>query len=111
VSDKVLQVSDADFEQLVLNADVPVLVDFWAPWCGPCQMIAPVLDELASFYGEKLRIAKVNVDDNRATAVKYQVRSIPMLLLFVGGEVKANQLGAVGRSQLIQMIDTVLASE
>jgi thioredoxin 1 len=105
VSEHVIHATDADFDATVLQSDAPVLVDFWAPWCGPCKMIAPALDELADEYAGKVRIAKVNVDENRATALKYHVRSIPMLLLFKGGQVQATQIGAVGKAQLAQLID------
>ncbi len=109
MSDKVLYVGDADFDSAVLQSGEPVLVDFWAEWCGPCKMISPVLDELAEAYQGKLKIAKLNVDENRATAVKYHVRSIPMLLLFKDGQIQATQIGAVGKGQLSQMIDKALA--
>ena len=109
MSDKVTHVGDADFDAAVLQSGEPVLVDFWAEWCGPCKMISPVLDELAETYGGKLKVAKVNVDENRATAVKYHVRSIPMLLLFKDGQIQATQIGAVGKGQLSQMIDKALA--
>jgi len=108
VSDKIIHATDADFDATVLQSSEPVLVDFWAEWCGPCKMIAPALDELAETYDGKLRIAKVNVDHNRGTAMKYHVRSIPMLLLFKDGQVQATQIGAVGKAQLAQMIDKAL---
>ena len=109
VNEYIRNVSDAEFEAEVLKSSEPVLVDFWAEWCGPCKMISPVLDELADAYDGKLKIAKVNVDENRATAVKYHVRSIPMLLLFKDGQIQATQIGAVGKGQLSQMIDKALA--
>jgi thioredoxin 1 len=108
VSDKVKHVGDADFDAAVLQSSEPVLVDFWAEWCGPCKMIAPALDELAETYDGRARIVKVNVDHNRATAMKYHVRSIPMLLLFKNGQVQDTQIGAVGKAQLSQMIDKSL---
>ena len=108
MSDKVIHATDADFDATVLQSDEPVLVDFWAEWCGPCKMIAPALDELAETYDGKVKIAKVNVDHNRSTAMKYHVRSIPMLLLFKDGQIQATQVGAVGKGQLTQMIDKTL---
>ena len=109
MSDKVLHVGDADFDAAVLQSDSPVLVDFWAQWCSPCKMIAPVLDELAEAYAGKLKIAKLNVDENRATSIKYHVRSIPMLLLFKNGQIAASQVGAISKGQMCQMIDKALA--
>ena len=111
MSDKVTHVGDADFDAAVLQSGEPVLVDFWAEWCGPCKMMSPVLDELAETYGGKLKVAKVNVDENRATAIKYHVQSIPMLLLFKDGQIQATQIGAVGKGQLTQMIDKALGSQ
>jgi thioredoxin 1 len=103
-----MHVGDADFDAAVLQSSEPVLVDFWAPWCGPCKMIAPALDALAEDYAGKAKIVKVNVDENQATAMKYHVRSIPMLLVFKNGQVQATQIGAVGKPQIAQLIDKAL---
>ena len=108
MSDTVIHATDADFDSAVLQSDEPVLVDFWAQWCGPCKMIAPALDQIAAEYAGKAKVVKVDVDANQATALKYHVRSIPMLLLFKGGQVQATQIGAVGKAQLTQMIDKAL---
>lgn len=108
MSDNLFHATDADFTQQVLESDVPVLVDFWAPWCGPCRMIAPALDQLATEYAGKAKVVKVDIDQNQATAMKYHVRSIPMLLMFKDGQVQATQVGAVGKPQLAQLIDQVL---
>lgn len=108
MSDNVIHATDADFNQQVLESDVPVLVDFWAPWCGPCRMIAPALDQLATEYAGKAKVVKVDIDQNQATALKYHVRSIPMLLVFKGGQVQGTQVGAVGKPQLAQLIDKAL---
>jgi thioredoxin 1 len=108
VSDKVIHATDADFDAAVLQSSEPVLVDFWAPWCGPCKMIAPALDELAAAYAGKAKIVKVDVDQNQQTALKYHVRSIPMLLVFKDGQVHGTQIGAVGKAQLGQMIEKAL---
>ncbi|MDO5504925.1 MAG: thioredoxin [Pseudoxanthomonas suwonensis] len=103
-----INATDADFQSTVLEADVPVLVDFWAPWCGPCRMIAPVLEELAAQYDGRAKVVKVDVDQNQATALKYHVRAIPLLLLFKDGQVQATQMGAVGKGVLAQMLDQAL---
>ena len=108
MSDTVLHATDADFDSLVLASDQPVLVDFWAPWCGPCKMIAPALDDLAGTYAGRAKIVKVDVDKNQATAMRYHVRSIPMLLVFKNGQVQGTQIGAVGKAQLAQLIDKAL---
>ena len=108
MSDNVIHATDADFDAQVLQSSEPVLVDFWAQWCGPCKMIAPALDELASTYAGRAKVVKVDIDQNRAVAMKYHVRSIPMLLLFKDGQVQATQIGAVGKAQLAQIIDKAL---
>ena len=108
MSDSVLHATDADFDSHVLQSDVPVLVDFWAPWCGPCKMIAPALDQLAGEYAGKAKIVKIDVDQNPATAMKFRVRSIPMLLVFKDGQIHGQQIGAVGKAQLAQLLDKAL---
>lgn len=108
MSDKILHVTDSSFEKEVLNAEDPILVDYWAEWCGPCKMIAPVLEEIAEEYAGKLRIAKLNIDDNAATPPKYGIRGIPTLMLFKGGNVEATKVGAVSKSQLSAFIDSNL---
>jgi thioredoxin 1 len=98
--------ADDTFEKEVLQADVPVLVDYWAEWCGPCKAIAPVLDEIADEYGDRLKIAKLNIDDNPDTPPAYGIRGIPTLMLFKNGEVEATKMGAVSKSQLTAFIDS-----
>lgn len=102
---EVLHINDADFESVVVNSDIPVLLDFWAPWCGPCKMIAPVLDELAPEFAGKVKIVKMNVDDNQATPAQFGVRSIPTLLLIKNGKVVATQVGALPKTQLANFIN------
>ena len=104
-STQITHTSDAAFEADVLKSDTPVLVDFWAEWCGPCKMIAPVLEEAAGHYEGKVRIAKLNVDENATVAAKFNIRSIPTLLLFKKGEVVAREVGAVSQSHLRAFLD------
>ncbi|WP_304529039.1 thioredoxin TrxA [Dyella sp. OK004] len=108
VSDLITHVSDDAFEQEVLKSDTPVLLDFWAEWCGPCKAIAPILDDLAKQYEGKLRIAKINIDHNQKTPRNYGVRGIPTLMVFKNGKVEATQIGAVSKGQLAQMIDKAI---
>jgi thioredoxin 1 len=108
VSDQIVHTSDANFQNDVLGSDVPVLVDYWAEWCGPCKMIAPILDEIAGDYQGKLKIAKVNVDENQQVTQKYGIRSIPTLMIFKGGSVQAQKVGAMSKSQLAAFIETNL---
>ncbi|MDE2196979.1 MAG: thioredoxin TrxA [Gammaproteobacteria bacterium] len=106
MSEHIVYTSDADFEKDVLKSELPVLVDYWAEWCGPCKMIAPILDEIAGDYQGKLRIAKVNVDENQQLTQKYGIRSIPTLMLFKDGSVQAQKIGALSKSQLAAFIET-----
>jgi len=108
MSESILNVSDDSFEKDVINSEAPVLVDFWAEWCGPCKMIAPILDEISSEYGERVTIAKINIDDNQATPQKFGVRGIPTLMLFKNGELEATKVGAVSKSQLTAFLDSNL---
>jgi len=105
MSSKIVHVSDESFEREVLNAEVPVLIDYWAEWCGPCKMIAPILDELAEEYGERIKVAKLNIDDNPETPPKYGIRGIPTLMIFKDGNVEATKVGAVSKSQLADFIE------
>lgn len=108
MSDQIVYVSDATFDSDVLKADGPVLVDFWADWCGPCKMIAPILDDISKDYAGKLKVAKLNIDENPATPPKYGIRGIPTLMLFKNGNVEATKVGAVSKSQLTAFIDSNL---
>ena len=102
---EVLHINDADFETAVVQSDIPVLVDFWAPWCGPCKMIAPILDEIAPEFEGKAKIVKINVDENQLVAGQFGVRSIPTLLLFKNGQLVATQVGALPKNQLAAFIN------
>jgi thioredoxin 1 len=104
VSDKITHTSDAAFSKDVLESDTPVLLDFWAEWCGPCKAIAPALDELAGTYEGKVKIVKINIDENQQTPRQFGVRGIPTLMLFKNGKVEATQIGAVSKGQLDQFI-------
>ena len=108
-SDLIKHVSDASFEADVLTPATPVLVDYWAEWCGPCKMIAPILDEVAGTYQGKLQIAKMNVDENREIPAKFGIRGIPTLMLFKNGELAATKVGAMSKAQLTAFIDQQLA--
>ena len=108
MSDKIVYVTDDSFEQEILQAEGPVLVDYWADWCGPCKMIAPILDEIASEYDGKLKVAKLNIDENPVTPPKFGIRGIPTLMIFKGGNVEATKVGAVSKSQLTAFIDSNL---
>ena len=108
MSELILKTTDAAFEHDVLQAELPVLVDFWAEWCGPCKAIAPVLDEIAKDYAGKLIVVKVNIDDNAGTPAKYGVRGIPTLILFKNGQIEATKVGALSKSQLTAFLDSNL---
>lgn len=106
MSSKIVNVTDGTFEQEVLSADSPVLVDYWAEWCGPCKMIAPILEEIAGEYAGRLKVAKLNIDDNAETPPRYGIRGIPTLMLFKNGNVEATKVGALSKSQLTAFLDS-----
>jgi len=106
MSQHIHHVTDTNFDAEVLQSTKPVLVDYWAEWCGPCKMIAPVLDEIANEYGEKLKVVKLNIDENQSTPPKYGIRGIPTLMLFKDGNVEATKVGALSKSQLTAFIDS-----
>jgi thioredoxin 1 len=105
-SSQIQHVTDDTFEPEVLKSDVPVLVDYWAEWCGPCKMIAPILDQVAQEYDGRLKIAKLNVDENQATPAKFGIRGIPTLMLFKNGNLEATRVGALSKSQLTAFLDS-----
>ena len=105
MSENILHLTDADFQNEVAEAEGPVLVDFWATWCGPCKMIGPILDELADEYSGKIKICKMDIDSNRETPMKFNVRGIPTLIIFKGGDVESMKVGALSRAQLQEFID------
>ena len=105
-SQQIQHVTDDTFEPEVLNSEVPVLVDYWAEWCGPCKSIAPILDEVAKEYGERLKVAKINVDENQMVPAKFGIRGIPTLMLFKNGNVEATRVGALSKSQLTAFLDS-----
>ena len=107
-SDLIKHISDASFEADVLQSAQPVLVDYWAEWCGPCKMIAPILDEVAKEYAGKLKVAKLNIDDNQKTPAQYGIRGIPTLMIFKGGNIEATKVGALSKGQLTAFIDSNL---
>ncbi len=106
MSEKIIHITDDNFEQEVLQSNTPVLVDYWAEWCGPCKMIAPALDQIASEYQGRLKVAKLNIDENQSTPPKYGIRGIPTLMLFKNGNVEATKVGALSKTQLAAFIDS-----
>lgn len=108
MSSDIVYVTDDSFEEDVLKSEIPVLVDYWAEWCGPCKMIAPILDEIVGDYAGKLKVAKLNIDENSATPPKFGIRGIPTLMIFKDGDVEATKVGALSKSQLTAFIDSNL---
>ena len=106
MSENIIHLSDATFEEQVLQSQLPVLVDYWAEWCGPCKMIAPILEDISTEYADRLVVAKLNIDDNQQTPPKYGIRGIPTLMLFKNGNVEATKVGALSKSQLMAFIDS-----
>ncbi|MCZ6555560.1 MAG: thioredoxin [Thermodesulfobacteriota bacterium] len=108
-SDAIIELSDSTFESEVVNSDVPVLVDFWAPWCGPCRAIAPIVEEISSSYEGKIKVGRMNVDENQSTTMKFGIRSIPTIIMFKGGEAVDQIIGAVPKGEIERVVDKSLA--
>ena len=107
-SNKVLEFSDSNFEDEVINSDIPVLVDFWAPWCGPCRIIAPVVEEISESHEGKIKVGKLNVDDNQQTSMKFGIRSIPTLLVFKNGKIFEQIIGAVPKTEIERVVNSAI---
>lgn len=108
MSDNIINVTDSTFEQEVLSSEIPVLLDYWAEWCGPCKMIAPILNDIADEYSGKIKVAKLNIDENPGTPAKFGVRGIPTLMIFKSGSIEATKVGAMSKSQLSAFIDSTV---
>ena len=108
MSDNIINVTDSNFEQEVLSSEIPVLLDYWAEWCGPCKMIAPILNDIANEYSGKIKIAKINIDENPGAPAKFGVRGIPTLMIFKSGSIEATKVGAMSKSQLSAFIDSTI---
>jgi thioredoxin 1 len=108
MSNNIINVTDSTFEQEVLSSEIPVLLDYWAEWCGPCKMIAPILNDIADEYSGKIKVAKLNIDENPGTPAKFGVRGIPTLMIFKSGSIEATKVGAMSKSQLSAFIDSTI---